>query len=107
MSRTFLNVNNGAILDVKDEIADVFAYSEEWQECFEINEGVTVEVAPSVIVEPVVEDVVEDVVLYSKSDISNMRVAQLRELATSCGVDDAESKSGSELKKLLVKHFNL
>jgi hypothetical protein len=34
-------------------------------------------------------------------------VAELKELATKEGLDDVEKKSGSELKRELIEHFDL
>jgi hypothetical protein len=36
-----------------------------------------------------------------------MSVAVLKELASIEGIADAEEMSGAELKKVLIKHFNL
>lgn len=44
---------------------------------------------------------------YTKTDISRMNVAELKELATEIGVENASETSGSELKKILIEHFGL
>lgn len=44
---------------------------------------------------------------YTRSDITTMRVDDLRHLATSVGVPDAEEMTGTELKQLLLEKFNL
>ena len=44
---------------------------------------------------------------YSKSDIVNMRNADLRKLASENGIERPEEYTGSELKKLLVERFGL
>lgn len=44
---------------------------------------------------------------YKKSDIFRMPVAELQELAKAEGIENAEEKTGAELKNLLVKHLNL
>lgn len=48
-----------------------------------------------------------DKIEYKKTDINRMAVADLKELASIEGIANAEKMSGSELKKLLIKHFNL
>lgn len=44
---------------------------------------------------------------YKKSDIFRMSMAELQELAASEGIKNAKEITGSELKTILVKHFNL
>ena len=44
---------------------------------------------------------------YTKTEISRMNVAELKELATEIGVENASETSGSELKKILIEHFGL
>lgn len=57
--------------------------------------------------EPKVE-VVEDVKAeYTKTEINRMSTAELKEVAKSNGVEDAEDLTGGELKKVLIKKFNL
>lgn len=46
-------------------------------------------------------------VTYTKSDINRMSAANLRLLASEEGIDNANDLSGSELKKLLIAHFDL
>ena len=43
----------------------------------------------------------------TKTDINRMSVADLKELALKENIENAEEMSGSELKKLLIKHFGL
>lgn len=43
---------------------------------------------------------------YSRSEIQLMKVEDLRNLATSVGIDATE-KSGNSLKKALLEHFGL
>jgi hypothetical protein len=58
-------------------------------------------------VEPKVE-VVEDVKAeYTKTEINRMSTAELKEIAKLNGVEDAENMTGGELKKVLIKKFNL
>lgn len=57
--------------------------------------------------EPKVE-VVEDVKAeYTKTEINRMSTAELKDLATSEGIEDADELKGGELKKVLIKKFNL
>lgn len=44
---------------------------------------------------------------YTKTEISRMNVAELKELAMGIGVENASETSGSELKKILIEHFGL
>ena len=44
---------------------------------------------------------------YTKTDINRMPVAELKALATKEGIANVSEMSGSELKKVLIKHFNL
>ncbi len=44
---------------------------------------------------------------YTKTEINRMPIAELKELAINEGVDGAEDMTGTELKKVLIKHFKL
>ena len=44
---------------------------------------------------------------YTKTEISRMNVAELKDLAIEVGIENAMETSGSELKKMLVEHFEL
>ena len=44
---------------------------------------------------------------YTKTDINKMPIAELRDLAISIGITDAENKTGSELKKSLIEFYGL
>jgi hypothetical protein len=44
---------------------------------------------------------------YSKSAIQHLTTAELKELAAKEGLVDVENKTGGELKKELIEHFNL
>lgn len=44
---------------------------------------------------------------YTKTEISKMSTAELQTLASNEGIEDAESTSGTQLKKILVEHFGL
>lgn len=49
----------------------------------------------------------EQVKKYTKTEIFRMSNADLQILAKEQGIEKAEEKTGSELKKLLVQHFGL
>lgn len=44
---------------------------------------------------------------YNKTDINRMSTSELKDLATANGISGAEEMTGGELKKILIKHFNL
>lgn len=44
---------------------------------------------------------------YTKTEIFHMSTVDLQVLAKEQGIKDADEKTGSELKKLLVQHFGL
>lgn len=44
---------------------------------------------------------------YSKTDINRMSTADLKVLAKANGVKDVDAKSGADLKKELIKKFDL
>lgn len=44
---------------------------------------------------------------YSKTEINRMSTAELQNLASNTGIENAYSMTGAELKKLLIKEFNL
>lgn len=56
---------------------------------------------------PVSEPITEEKKSYKKSDIFRMPTAELQALAESEGIENATELTGSELKTILVKHFNL
>lgn len=65
--------------------------------------------APSNL-EPILEkaeEITEEKKTYKKSDIFRMTTAELQSLAESEGIENATELTGSELKTILVKHFNL
>ena len=45
--------------------------------------------------------------VYTKSEITTMNVAKLRELATKQGIDNADEFTGVELKKILIEKMGL
>lgn len=44
---------------------------------------------------------------YSKTEINRMSTAELKKIATSENIEDVENLTGAEIKKLLIKKFNL
>ena len=44
---------------------------------------------------------------HTKSEIQLMKVDDLKDLAESEGIENARELSGTELKKILIEHFNL
>lgn len=44
---------------------------------------------------------------YTKTEISHMSTAELQVLAAQEGIENAYNTSGSELKKILIGHFEL
>lgn len=44
---------------------------------------------------------------YTKTEIHQMPVKELRELATEQGIDGAENLNGSDIKKLLIEKMGL
>ena len=44
---------------------------------------------------------------YTRTEISRMNVAELKDLATEVGIENALETSGNELKKMLIEHFEL
>lgn len=46
-------------------------------------------------------------ITHTRTSINRMSTAELQQLAANVGIDGAEEKSGSELKKELIAYFNL
>lgn len=44
---------------------------------------------------------------YTKTDINRMSTSQLQKLASESGIENANEKSGGELKKMLIEKFSL
>ena len=44
---------------------------------------------------------------YTKTEINRMSTADLQKLATEQGIENAQAKSGAELKEILIAKFNL
>lgn len=44
---------------------------------------------------------------YTKTEINRMSTAELKELATSKGIEGAEDMTGADLKKVLIDKFGL
>lgn len=53
------------------------------------------------------EPVESEEVTYTKTEINRMSTADLKSLAKSKDVEDAEKMSGAELKKVLIEKFGL
>lgn len=53
------------------------------------------------------EDDAKEEKKYTKTEIFRMSSGDLQTLAKEQGIEKAEEKTGSELKKLLVQHFGL
>ena len=51
------------------------------------------------------ESISEEQKTYTKPEINRMSTADLKSFAAENGIEDAEIKSGSELKKLLIEKF--
>ena len=45
--------------------------------------------------------------IYTKTEINRMPASELKALAIENGIAEAEEKSGTELKKLLIEKFKL
>jgi hypothetical protein len=58
-------------------------------------------------VETPVDEIKDDGVTYTKSDINRASTATLKEIAGEIGIDDAEEKTGGELKKLIIDKLGL
>ena len=59
-------------------------------------------------VEVVEDDVKEESTSsYTKSDINRASTASLKEIATEVGIEDADEKTGGELKKLIIEKLGL
>lgn len=44
---------------------------------------------------------------YTKTDINRLSTAELKELATKQGIENAEDMTGADLKKVLIEKFGL
>lgn len=55
---------------------------------------------------PVAEEQPDDK-KYTKSEINRSSTERLKEIATEVGIEDAESKTGGELKKLIIEELGL
>ena len=53
------------------------------------------------------ESISEEQKTYTKTEINRMSTADLKSFAAENGIKDAELKSGSELKKLLIEKLGL
>ena len=57
--------------------------------------------------EKVVETLPKEEKKYTKTEINRMPIAELKEVAKSNGIEDAENMTGADLKTELIKHFEL
>lgn len=57
--------------------------------------------------EKLIEFVEEQQKPLTKTDINKMPVAELKELATKNGIENAEEMTGDKLKEALITHFEL
>ena len=54
-----------------------------------------------------ITDEVKEEVKYTKTDINRMSTSDLKSLAKSEGIKDADTLSGADLKKVLIEKFGL
>lgn len=47
------------------------------------------------------------IIQYTKTEINRMSTAELQNLSAELGIDNPFSKTGGELKKILIDYFNL
>lgn len=59
------------------------------------------------LIQKISEEVEEKTSPYTKTEIQRMSVDSLRILAREVGIENPDEISGSELKKMLIHHFNL
>ena len=52
-------------------------------------------------------DEVKEEIKYTKTDINRMSTSDLKSLAKSEGIKDADTLSGADLKKVLIEKFGL
>lgn len=69
--------------------------------------NVPVGVASVEIKDNKVIDEVKEEVKYTKTDINRMSTSDLKSLAKSEGIKDADTLSGADLKKVLIEKFGL
>lgn len=53
------------------------------------------------------EEISEEQKTYTKTEINRMPASELKALAMEHGIAEAEEKSGTEIKKLLIEKFGL
>ena len=53
------------------------------------------------------EEEVEELEEYTKSEIMRMKKSELLEIATACGLGCSEITTVAELRRMLVKHYDL
>lgn len=59
------------------------------------------------VVAKVGQPIVEKQTQYTKTEINRMSTSELKEVATSNGVENAEEMTGADLKKVLIEKFGL
>lgn len=59
------------------------------------------------LIRKISEEAEEKTSPYTKTEIQRMSVDSLRILAKEVGIENPDEISGSELKKMLIHHFNL
>lgn len=59
------------------------------------------------VVAKVEQPIVEKQPQYTKTDINRMSTAELKEVATNNGIENAEEMTGGDLKKVLIEKFGL
>lgn len=59
------------------------------------------------LIQKISEEAKEKTSPYTKTEIQRMSVDSLRILAKEVGIESPDEISGSELKKMLIHHFNL
>ena len=69
--------------------------------------NVPVGVASVEIKDNKITDEVKEEVKYTKTDINRMSTSDLKSLAKSEGIKDADTLSGADLKKVLIEKFGL
>ena len=59
------------------------------------------------VVAQVEQPIVEKQPQYTKTDINRMSTAELKEVATNNGIENAEEMTGGDLKRVLIEKFGL
>ena len=92
------------VFELRDEIqADAFRNSEGWI----VEDGVIRNDTPSDFMNPPVEDKADEKRTYTRSEITLMKTADLKELAISLGLEVTDETTGKALKEALYKELGL